>query len=101
LEEKTKKLCWKKPLEKQVAEEKQQEETSSKDEVFVITNDSDSNTSEQIPSEEEDTEEEYTDLSKIFMASNGGSPEASTSGLHALEINTPPQRISGTSLFTR
>jgi len=34
------------------------------------------------------------------MASNGGSPEASTSGLHAPEINTPPQRISGTSLFS-
>jgi len=97
---KNKEVMLKKPLEKQVAEEKQQEETSSKDEVLVITNDSDSNTSEQIPSEEEDTDGEYADLSKIFMASNGGSPKASTSGLHAPEINTPPQRTSGTSLFS-
>jgi len=34
------------------------------------------------------------------MASNGESPEASTSGLHATEINTSPQRISGTPLFS-
>jgi len=97
---KSKEVILKKSLEKQVTEEKQQEETSSKDEVLVITNDSDSDTSEQIPSEEGDTEEEYADLSKIFMASNGESPEAYTSGLHAPEINTPPQRISGTPLFS-
>jgi len=97
---KNKEAMLKKPLEKQAAEEKQQEETSSKDEVFVITNDSDSNTSEQTPSEEGDTEEEYADMSKIFMASNGESPEASTSGLHAPEINTSSQRISGNPLFS-
>jgi len=45
-------------------------------------------------------EKEYANLSKIFMVSHEENTEASTSGLHSQEINTPPQKIIGTPLFS-
>jgi len=79
-----------------------------KEEVFVAKNSKEEYEEASDTSEPKDTkassknnsEKEFADLSKIFMASHEEIPGASTSRLHSQEVNTPPQRIAGTPLFS-
>jgi len=79
-----------------------------KEEIVVAKNSKEEYEEASEISELEDTEaslennskKEFANLSKIFMVSHEESLGASTSGLHSQEVNTPPQRIVGTPLFS-